>query len=408
VAEPVETDPALVIHWTFDVGLEDASAAKNDAEAKWTRAAEDRHGHPGRALRLTADSTVQATAPMAWAADAPRSVALWFRVDDWQATAPGWYGELDSGRSASLAMNLGFAVQLKSNGWIGLDGNYLCALFRAEPVATNQWHHIAVTSDGPTKSARVWLDGAEVKRLEEPDRFWWKPDKLWRAVKADENGRFQIHFFTGAVDEVRVYRRALTPVEVEEIYAAERPVKATVGGETWDAVFSWAKLAPGDSPHLKARENLRRVEENGEGRGVYWSPETGGGEARVVYEFDFGRVVRRAHLRLPVYCVDLTPARAEPARGAVAVEVSADGRSWEVVYSGLEPQPKWGEGCADGFITADLPAAVLGGRKIFLRVRLRAEGGTENFSAVQLGRAPNGAAADWREAPVLRVKLQSP
>lgn len=405
---PEAAHESLVIHWRFDGGLVDSSGAQNAAEVTWAQTTTDRHGNSGAALALLADGEVKAVRPLEWKPEEPRTVALWFRVDAWQETKRGWFEEHDSLRSATVLNGLGFAVQLKSNGYIGLDGNYLCALFRGEQMGTNEWHHLVVSSAGAISSARVWLDGTEVERAESTGRFWWQPDKPWRAVAADETGRVKVHFLAGAIDEVRVWRRALAPVEVKAIYGAEKPEHPTVGSEQWDAEYSWAHLNPANSARVKSRDRIRRVEETTPSGIVYWAPEVKCDQAEVVYQFDFDRSVARAHLRLPIYCVDLTPAREQPVRGAMAVAVSRDGEEWTVLYNGLQPDPLWGKGCGNGFFEGELPAPVLSGRRLFLRVQMRSEGGGATFSAVQLGRTPHGAEVGWEQAPVLRVKLQSP
>ncbi len=397
-------DSDLLVHWRFDGDLLDASGNGVEAHGSWTRATADRFDQPGRAILMNADASLRAGYEWVWPSDQPRTVALWFRVDEWAAREAGWFEERASGTGAPLLRGPGFSVQMTGNGLIGLDGNYICALFDVGKIETRRWHFLAITCEGKSGTSRVWFDGKKFEPLDVKNEnpFWWKPEKPFRTVKTP----LEILGYEGAVDEVRMYRRALSAKEIQKIDAAERPAQPTVAGEAWSESFSWAALLPSESEHLNHSKNLRRVEETD--GAVYWSPEMDGESAEVQYQFKFERPIERAHVRLPIYCVDLTPARATPMRGAFAAEVSADGKDWHSIYNGLEPQPQWGEGTGAGALVAGIPKAVLGKTALWLRVRLRAEGGTANLSGAQLGRAPSAGKSDWKNEPVLRVKLQSP
>ncbi|MBC8325538.1 MAG: protein kinase [Verrucomicrobia subdivision 3 bacterium] len=397
-------DSDLLIHWRFDGDLADASGNHNDALGQWTRATADRFDQPHRAIAMGADASLRASHDWVWSSDQPRTVALWFRVDEWAACEAGWFEERASGTGAPLLSGAGFSVRMTGNGLIGLDGNYICALFDVGKIETQCWHFLAITCEGKSGTSRVWFDGEKFEPLDvkNENRFWWKPEKPFRTVKTP----LEILGFQGAVDEVRMYQRALTEKEIKEIHDTEQPLQPTVAGEAWSESFSWAALLPSESEHLNLSKNLRRVEEAG--GAVYWSPQTNGQPAEVRYQFKFERPILRAHLRLPIYCVDLTPARDTPMRGSFATEVSADGKDWHSLYNGLEPQPQWGEGTGAGALVAECPKAALGQTTLWLRVRLRAEGGTSNLSGAQLGRAPSDAKVDWKTKSLLRVKLQSP
>lgn len=81
-----------------------------------------------------------------------------------------------------------------------LDSGYL-------PV-TGAWQHLAATYDGFT--ARFYLDGVEV--ASRPfSRFEMGSTDLW---KIGAYGPGPVGFFDGVIDEVRIYRRALTAAEI--------------------------------------------------------------------------------------------------------------------------------------------------------------------------------------------------
>ncbi len=89
---------------------------------------------------------------------------------------------------------------LKIGGWYNLDSGIA-------PVP-GQWHHIAGTYDGKTQS--IYFDGALVKTENVSGKIESTTDPLdiAKQVAGDNN------FFTGCIDDVLIYNRALSPAEI--------------------------------------------------------------------------------------------------------------------------------------------------------------------------------------------------
>ncbi|HEY3323570.1 MAG TPA: LamG-like jellyroll fold domain-containing protein [Planctomycetota bacterium] len=90
-----------------------------------------------------------------------------------------------------------------------------------EPLPTGRWVHLAGTFDG--KTMRIYVDGKEQGSLERPGEI--KPNAFHLCI-----GNFEVKhaaFFNGLLDEVKLYRRALTADEIRKEYedGAERAVK---------------------------------------------------------------------------------------------------------------------------------------------------------------------------------------
>ena len=89
----------------------------------------------------------------------------------------------------------------------GGQGNMLDAWSPAGAVRPDAWHHLAFTYDG--RDLRVYLDGqpAATRKIDKPRR----PGRGGLAIGKREDDHSH---FRGAIDEVFVYNRALTPAEV--------------------------------------------------------------------------------------------------------------------------------------------------------------------------------------------------
>jgi hypothetical protein len=78
----------------------------------------------------------------------------------------------------------------------------------SEPLPTGRWVHLAATFDGQTM--RRYADGLERGTMERPDEI--RPNNSHLVLGNYEVGH-PAHF-TGLLDDVRLYRRVLSPEEI--------------------------------------------------------------------------------------------------------------------------------------------------------------------------------------------------
>ena len=99
----------------------------------------------------------------------------------------------------------------------GMDSNYQ----GKTDVGANdgQWHFVAFTCDGATN--RFYFDGNEVSLTWQDDH---QPEGIWFASQDTNTNSIGIcnrpdHWgqFTGGIDEVRIYNRALSPAEITNL-----------------------------------------------------------------------------------------------------------------------------------------------------------------------------------------------
>jgi hypothetical protein len=115
----------------------------------------------------------------------------------------------------------------------------------------------------------------------------------------------------------------------------------------------------------------------------YIGPAADGAEGRVVYRFDAPRPIVMGRLLGTVFCTDFTTEPGGIGRGAAAVEVSGDGVAWTVIRDGLSPV-RWGDRYE---LDQPLPERVLGGRSLWVRVRLLTHGSPNiAYTTAQFGR----------------------
>ena len=84
-------------------------------------------------------------------------------------------------------------------------------------IERNKWHHIVVTFD--TQMMKMYKDGALVMSKESKWEVVSEGPKFYVGRSVNTEGRWG-GYFEGAVDQVRIYNRALTDEEVAQNYAA--------------------------------------------------------------------------------------------------------------------------------------------------------------------------------------------
>ncbi|MFI5042129.1 MAG: LamG-like jellyroll fold domain-containing protein, partial [Acidimicrobiales bacterium] len=86
------------------------------------------------------------------------------------------------------------------------------------PINLNQWYHVALVVDRPANQMRLYLDGALATSADTSD--WGGntiassfPDVIGAARRADGS---LANFFSGAIDETRIWNVARTPLQIQQ------------------------------------------------------------------------------------------------------------------------------------------------------------------------------------------------
>jgi hypothetical protein len=194
----------LVAHWAFDEGrgdiARDASPNGNHARilgASWVA------GVDGAALSFDGeDDSVTVDNETNFDLTGSLTIAVWIKVatfsQQWQpiVTKGNSTWRLQRNRESGV-------IKFNCDGRGGQRG----AVGRTQ-VADGAWHHIAATSDGTT--LRLYVDGSEDGTARADAETKVNDHPVMIGAKAGSN---DVHFH-GVIDDVRIYRRALSADEV--------------------------------------------------------------------------------------------------------------------------------------------------------------------------------------------------
>ena len=130
------------------------------------------------------------------------TVAAWVIVEGSNA-----WDNIICGAAADLILTvennkLNFASQ---SGW-----PFAHEVWSETELDDGMWHHVAGTYDGQT--VKVYVDGVKESELDIVADF--RPG--WKCIGSDHTGRGE--FFKGCIDELKVYNRALTETEMEDLF----------------------------------------------------------------------------------------------------------------------------------------------------------------------------------------------
>ncbi|UCC22461.1 MAG: LamG domain-containing protein [Planctomycetota bacterium] len=162
-------------------------------------------------------------------ADESFSITAWIKCDDvggysaivGKRRSTGLYGYFYEGYRFRVHYDtLVFEIEDTGNNGVGM--------FGTTPVTDNVWHHVAAVRDATANKLYLYVDGntdgepvtdTTSGSLSTSQNFWI--GLMTTTVSNDplENP----HYFSGLIDDVRIYDRALSAAEIEELYLGEEP-----------------------------------------------------------------------------------------------------------------------------------------------------------------------------------------
>ncbi|MBM3501633.1 MAG: hypothetical protein FJX74_23515, partial [Armatimonadetes bacterium] len=194
----------LVGWWSFDRDDENVAWDRSACAFNgWKHRTKTTEGRVGSAMLCDGGSVRVGAHKLLWPTEGV-TVELWFRADE-PNQSDRWM--VNSVGAANTGYRLGFSGgklcwQVPKTPWSHL-------LAAPDPVGVGSWHHVAATYDNTT--LRLYLDGREVGSLERGGPI--NPADATLCLGSYAEGHSHA-FFQGAIDEVRLLDRALTPDEV--------------------------------------------------------------------------------------------------------------------------------------------------------------------------------------------------
>jgi hypothetical protein len=218
-AEPAFLMQGLAAYYPFDGNASDASGNGNNGTVNGAVLAQDRLGAPNAAYSFNGSSSsiTFSTLPLT-------------QVDNW--TVSTWVNPASLSQTQAMAVAVGldngiqgdgYAMGVQPDGsWTGLFSGLAFLPTGYTVPETNRWYHMAMLRDAGT--TRFFVNGTQTTNTYTDTPF--APSVFTIGA---QNGT---HYFNGLVDDVRIYGRALSSAEVQQLYMFESPSQ---GGVRLDA-----------------------------------------------------------------------------------------------------------------------------------------------------------------------------
>lgn len=218
--EPVVTaEPGLVAHYKFDGDANDATPYANHGTIGGNPVFEPVAGHPNSTMALVfdgvADSVLVPNAVQLISDFA--TVSFWIRVDGINLADPEAYildfGNFDQRWKISLPIH-------RQIVWTTNSKNSLADHFVSDmdsgagnDLVVGFWWYVTMVHDGTDNI--IYIDGQEVNRKPTQGPLNSTARSLSMANNLQNPGK---EYFQGALDEVKIYNKALTSAEVAQLY----------------------------------------------------------------------------------------------------------------------------------------------------------------------------------------------
>lgn len=215
----------LVAHYPLDGGGADIAGGKVHATLSSPAWTHDRHTTPVSALQVSTSATngvvtgLSTMHPLGFGKFDQFSVAAWVKAD---SVTTGLEPEGIVGVGAT-SLRVGMRVAPDGIPYAGgcfsgnpcWDTRMIAGTTTPTSLIPGRWYHLAMVYDGATRAMHFYQDGGLVGQASIPsvfgnrftDGFFWFGGFPGSATE----------WFRGAVDDVRVYRRLLTHVEISEL-----------------------------------------------------------------------------------------------------------------------------------------------------------------------------------------------
>ena len=214
----------FVVYFTFESveGKKILDASSNDLHADVIANTDFVKGRYGDAIHIARDAQrtdcINVSSDSILKIESEITMMAWVHHEDWNEASGQWF---DKGSHVQpFGYGMGVFKDIEGFGFKGfekqiglfLGGEGTWKFFTDNPIADKGWHHIAGTYDG--EFAKIYLDGELISEDESIFKLVTANDMDMRIGCVKD--RPQFNFRNGSIDEVGVWRRALSQAEIKE------------------------------------------------------------------------------------------------------------------------------------------------------------------------------------------------
>ncbi len=206
----------LVAYYPFSGNANDASGnGRNGTISGGVTATADRYGNEGQAYSFNGtNGNITVTNWNLLTGNSARTISVWFKTAP-KSTQQYFLSWGSTNNATNTGSILGIAadpsVTYHFLGFFGINNDL--SLLNADQYFDNRWHLMSFTYDGNIMN--LYLDGVSQSTKTNSPLNTGSSNLIIGSYHQNSN------YFNGQLDEVRIYNRALTAAEVQQMYISE-------------------------------------------------------------------------------------------------------------------------------------------------------------------------------------------
>ncbi len=218
--EPLDGKPdeGLVVYYSFDGNANDNNGTGYDGIVYGASLVEDRHENPDKAYYFDGvNDYIEVTGFGSIVPANEISISLWARTEASKAQFAMLLCPENSGTSIqnTLDVCINYYHGLSNwifwdFGWRGEGGNVPGRLYVEDVPFDTDWHHYVFISSSSQEIMKLYKDGILLNVENDPMYLFDSGEKYLRIGSGEDQ-----RYFKGAIDEIYMYNRVLSEVEIE-------------------------------------------------------------------------------------------------------------------------------------------------------------------------------------------------
>lgn len=199
---------SLLLHYPFNGNANNSLSSEYNLPGNGPELTSDRFANIESAYLFNGQSGFEIELAKVNNQSLAQSISLWFKTDNNTALT---YSQLIFGYVGHNKSRFVIAINqgaLSVEYGVGNLGSEYLKLFTTELYNDNNWHHVVLTSEGDYQNGILYVDG--IKKLDFTTGLNINNQDLSIKVGGDDIK----NYFTGCIDDIRVYQKTLTETEV--------------------------------------------------------------------------------------------------------------------------------------------------------------------------------------------------
>ena len=206
-------EKGLVGYWPFDGNANDATKNRNNGILHNMTQAEDRFGNANKAYRFGGSSYIEVAHSDTLNMTRAITMTAWIKPQRWWGP---WIVIMQKGNRWNC--NYHFEINMRDNKVFFCYPAIVLSVDAQIGLELNKWQHVALTYESGKRSC-FYCNGVQIGNWQISKDL--PPNNSSLVIGYDPMGGDE--YFVGDMDDVRLFNRALSEKEIQELYKAECP-----------------------------------------------------------------------------------------------------------------------------------------------------------------------------------------